>query len=336
MSSDTSTASPSAEIGPHLEPAEVVAMLSTSTADLSSRIRRVEKVWKNAANRIEGRFFYPAFRNGKPSVAELVEIAHLRMVNFAIPRARIAEVTREIVANPQRADLWVQLATEARDLFIKTKEKTAGRSGELGELLLYMLLEWVLAAPIVASKMYLKTSLDMPVHGTDGIHIGHSSGKLVLYWGESKLHAKRSSALASICESVADFVKSAEKRTNEVRIIQSNLRDELLRPDQLEAFRNYFNPYKEESNKVVDCHACLAGFDSQLYAKVAEDPVLDSREERLRALIEADVEALGLEIEEKAKAAGLQDVRFAYFILPFPSIEEARKAFQVRLWGRDP
>jgi len=59
-------------------------------------------------------------------------------------------------------------------------DKETGRSGELGELLLYMLIEWVLKAPIVASKMYLKTSQQMPVHGVDGIHLGYEADEALV------------------------------------------------------------------------------------------------------------------------------------------------------------
>jgi hypothetical protein len=38
--------------------------------------------------------------------------------------------------------------------------------------------------------MSLKTSREMHVHGTDGIHARmEDDGRLALYWGESKLHA---------------------------------------------------------------------------------------------------------------------------------------------------
>ncbi|WP_374545520.1 DUF1837 domain-containing protein [Rhodoblastus sp.] len=151
-----------------LTPAEIVDLLSPTTPDLAHRIASMDKSWEDDGAKISGRFFYVTFRDSKPTVDDLVAIAHARMVNFVMPRSRIEEVQSELQANPDVMDPWVLLVTEARDLFMRTDKET-GRSGELGELLLYMLIEWVLKAPIVACKMYLKTSQQMPVHGVDGI-----------------------------------------------------------------------------------------------------------------------------------------------------------------------
>jgi len=215
-----------------MTPAEIVSLLSTTTPDLSSRIGTMTKVWSTPDSKITGRFHYIKFRDSKPTVEDLVTVAHARMVNFVIPRKRIDEAIAEMNAKPTAIDPWVLLATEARDLFIKTKDET-GRSGELGEVLLYMLMEWVLSAPIVACKMYLKTSQQMPVHGRDGIHLGSEKDKLIMYWGESKLHQSLPSALSDISLSIAKFVGSPKDYQNEVRIIRENLNIDQLNDEAL-------------------------------------------------------------------------------------------------------
>ena len=59
------------------------------------------------------------------------------------------------------------------------------RSGEGGELPLYLLLEMLLGLPQLLCKMPLKTSAETHLHGVDGVH-GKllPSGDLALYWGE--------------------------------------------------------------------------------------------------------------------------------------------------------
>jgi len=314
-----------------LTPAEIVALLSPTTPDLTHRIGSMGKTWEADGAKISGQFFYVKFRDSKPTIDELVAISHARMVNFAMPRSRINEVLSELNANPGVMDPWVLLATEARDLFMRTDKET-GRSGELGELLLYMLIEWVLQAPIVACKMYLKTSQQMPIHGVDGVHLGYEADKLVMHWGESKLHQTLPSALDDISTSICEYLKDPTKYANEVRIIKSNLNLDTLDEDARQAVKNYFNPYRAESNNLIESYACLAGFDSKLYANFAHLDQ-DACEAAFRIAYEKRINSACRLITEKVKTAGLGSFRFSYFLLPFPSVEEARSKFQARLWG---
>jgi len=315
-----------------MTPAEIVQMLGATTPELGARIKFLDKVWENSEKKISGRFFYLAFRDSKPTIDELINVAHARIVNFAIPRSRIAEAQLEMIAS-KNMDAFVRLITEARDLFIKTKTNT-GRSGELGEILLYMLLEWMLKAPIVACKMYLKTSLQMPVHGTDGIHLGFEGKNLVMYWGESKMHAKLTSALGEILKSISDQTKSPERYANEVRIIRNNLNLDGLDAKTLTAIKNYFNPYKVENNQYFDCYACFAGFNAGLYSDVA-GVEHDKCEAKFREKYESYIDGIfGDVLKAISGDSNLSRFRFSYFLLPFPSVDEARALFQQKLWGK--
>jgi len=315
-----------------LSASQIHELLSISTPDLTHRLGVMSKLWSDQETKVSGRFYYVKLRDSKPTVDDLVNIAHARMVNFAIPRSRINEAKAAMLGDPNCMDPWVDLVTEARDLFIKTHEETS-RSGELGELLLFMLLEWALKAPIVACKMYLKTSQQMPIHGTDGVHLGSEDNNLIFYWGESKLHSTLASALSDIATSITEHTSSPDKQKNEVRIIRSNLNTDDFDPQALSALKNYFNPYKAESNNVIDCYACLAGFDSKIYEKVEALPHQTSEEE-FQKLYEQRIESACKLILKKVKDAGLSNFRFSFFLLPFPSVEMARAKFQDRLWGK--
>lgn len=314
-----------------MTPAEIVSFLTTTTPDLKPRVGTMSKVWSAKGVNVNGRFHYVTFRDSKPTIDDLIDVAHARLVNFAIPRFRILEAMSELKANPSAMDPWVKLVTEARDLFIKTKDET-GRSGELGEVLLYMLIEWVLKAPIVACKMYLKTAQQMPVHGTDGIHLGSDGDNIIMYWGESKMHGALPSALDDIVKSIGEFVAVPSKHKNEVRIVRSSLNLDELNDAAKSALKNYFNPYKPESNKLLNCYACFAGFSSQLYEDV-KDCSKDECEFEFRKKYDQRLESARNMILQKIKSAGLQNLRFSYFLMPFPSVDHARQAFQDRLWG---
>jgi hypothetical protein len=317
--------------GTSMELSEIISLLASPAPDFSARIGCLPKRWSSGDTTVVANFHYVKFRDSQPSIDDLVTIAHARMINFAIPKSRIRDAVKEMTANPGAFDQMVILATEARDLFIKTKEQT-GRSGELGEILLYMLVEWVLKAPIIACKMYLKTALQMPVHGTDGVHLGSDGHSLVVYWGESKLHATLSSAVTSIISSISEFTSSPEKYKNEIRIIKSNIDADGLGESGVEALKNYFNPYKPESNQLINCYACLAGFNLSLYDEAAIKS-RDRCEHLFCQEYEKRIDKAGQMILDKTKEAGLQRLRFSYFLLPFPSVDDARAKFQARLWG---
>lgn len=314
-----------------MQPEDIADLLKPSTPDLSARIHFIDKDWQDSELKVSGRFYYVALRDSLPTVDQLIQVAHNRMVNFALPSSRIAEARTRWEADPSVMDPIVELTTEARDLFIKTAQES-GRSGELGEILLYMLLEWVFSAPIVARKMYLKTSQQMPVHGTDGIHMGYEDGDLVMYWGESKMHKNLGSALDDISSSIAQNAKDPKKRANEVRLVRANLDLVGFGADAREALKDYFDPYKPQSNKLRDCFACFAGFSAPLYARVAK---LTAQEADLefRKLYEKRVDAALPHIIKKLKDAGLDSFRFKYFLMPFPCVDDARERFQKKLWG---
>jgi len=286
---------------------EVVELLSTTIPDLSACIGRFDKTWGGSPAKIDCSLHYVAFRDSKPDVDRHIELAHDRIINFALPQRRIEEIEARY-SNPKARDAAAALMREARELFMNTKGKTK-RSGEFGELLLYMLLEWILEAPIVACKMYLKTSQAMPVHGTDGIHLGFDGDQLLVYWGESKLHASLTSALDSILESIQEHQSSVGKRVNEIRILtmNGNLDFDKLPKGTREAAKGFFHPYHPNYNKVADCHACLVGFDSDLYDSVA-NLSHDTCDKSFREKLEAKMDSIVTQIVAKTAKAGLGSV----------------------------
>jgi hypothetical protein len=64
------------------------------------------------------------------------------------------------------------IGLRAIELLRKSNKPTdTGVGGELGEMLLYAFLEQVLGAPKLLSKVELKTSPNMYVYGSDGVHL---------------------------------------------------------------------------------------------------------------------------------------------------------------------
>ena len=95
---------------------------------------------------------------------------------FSLHRTEIKKVTSLKATLPDDKLLIEisKLKSEAIDLFIRA-QKATDRNGEAGELILYLLTEWLLGAPQLLAKMSLKTNRHMPVYGSDGVHVRFSA-----------------------------------------------------------------------------------------------------------------------------------------------------------------
>ncbi|MEO9823861.1 MAG: DUF1837 domain-containing protein [Paracoccaceae bacterium] len=142
---------------------------------LSSRIRHLNYDTDALGDHIDVRCSYIAFKDEKQTFDEFLEVLYHQIVSFCLPRSEITSAHDRMQRALADSDavlvnqISTQLHERARSLFIKAK-KGSHRSGEAGEILLFILVEWLLEAPQIVSKMYLKTNNNMPVHGTDGIH----------------------------------------------------------------------------------------------------------------------------------------------------------------------
>lgn len=259
--------------------------------------------------------------NGRPRVDALVKVLAQKAVDYCIPRSRIKEALAAMQTTGSTAD-FVRLSEEARSLFTNL-----ATSGEGGELLLYTLLEEVLRIPQIICKMPLKTSTQMHIHGSDGIHGKMlDSGNLALYWGESKLHAKVNSAIDKCFESVGPFLIEGLDGAAE--------RDLLLVRDNLDtgseeltaALIRYFSQGTEESAKIEVRAGCLVGFDVNDYP----DPVDDSGE-AIHAEVQTAIDGWIKRIGDKVGTHSLASFEIEVFCVPVPSVQNFRDSLNARL-----
>ncbi len=278
------------------------------------------------------RAYYPSFRQGKATVFELVEVICLYLTKFCLPRSRLKQVSDLYGKVPQEEydQKHQQLFDEAKSLFIKANQAT-NRNGEAGELLLYLLTEWVLGAPQLVAKMSLKTSSSMPVHGADGIHVRFcpKTSKILLYWGESKLYSDIDKALKSAIESIEKALKP-EKLEHELDLIQRNIDlsglDALSKAEMLK----YLDPMEDSYNQRHDITTCLIGFDFDAFAALSgkdDDQLMsefgDLARDKLTSVMPALTKAM--------KAAGIHDAQVELFFLPLPSVADLRTFFQNKI-----
>lgn len=118
--------------------------------------------------------------------------------------------------------LGVNKPDAAKKLFEKAIRKLSQHTaqGELGELILFTLLDVYLEAPKLLSKIATKTSPRMPVFGADAVHGQFYDGKFRLMLGESKLHQDFNSAATKATESIKAAKDTYEK---EFDLLDSNI-----------------------------------------------------------------------------------------------------------------
>lgn len=299
---------------------------------LSSRIRHLSYNTDELGDRIDVRCSYIAFKDGKQTFDEFIEVLYHQIVSFCLPRSEIAPAhdrMKQALADNDAVlvnQISTQLHERARSLFMKAK-KGSHRSGEAGEILLFVLVEWLLGAPQIVSKMYLKTNNNMPVHGTDGIHakFDDETKKLLLYWGESKAHNSLGNAFSSAMKSIKDFIDEGGQDF-EVKVVSSFSDFNNATEEAKQAFINYLDPYSEDYNQCITVFACLLVFDFPL--NDSEHAFTESANKAVNDFIKS--------LPKKLKDREMGDIRFEFFLVPVPSAQDFRDKFQIRIgWPND-
>lgn len=279
--------------------------------------------------RADAEFYYLGLKDGLPMLNEFC--VHLRkaLVDFCLPRSEISTAKRKYDENGDES-VFYDLSTRARRLFIRAREETK-RSGEGGELILFNLLE-LHGAPQVVSKMYLKTSTEMPVHGSDGLHLGPGEhpADIVVYFGESKLHADYDNSLADALKSVTELVGNISKFQREIELLTDHIDTSGFSDSFVATLASYLDPYSEQTVSRRDTHACLIGFDFVPYGDIANLPPADSEEAFIKIATNFATEKLE-NLAKRLKKEKYNKINFLFLFLPVPSVEDFRKMFNAQV-----
>jgi hypothetical protein len=299
---------------------------------LGARVRALTHEVTCDLERVTLRVHYPSFRDGECTLQDLVDVISLYLAPFALPRSEIQEVHEEYgkISADDYAVLQVELHNRAVELFKKAQVST-NRNGEAGELLLCLLTEWILDAPQLIAKMSLKTNPEMPVHGSDGVHVRFckDTGRLLLFWGESKLYSKLSEAVASAAESIKSALLPS-KTKHELTLVKRYISFSGLEPDALKAIKAHLNPFAEASNKRANVTTCLIGFDFVGYAvDSSADP--EDVEDAFRSEVVTNLPNWAGNIGKTFMEHGLSRQTIEIFLFPLPSIADFRKLFQQKI-----
>lgn len=221
----------------------------------------------------------------------------------------------------------MKLSKKAREKFRNYKEN----KGELGEFLLFCFLEGHLNAPKILSKLELKTSTNMYVNGSDGIHfLKLENGNFQLIFGESKFYNDLTGGLRDAFQSINDFLNEENKNGDdksginyEKSVISSSIIRETWNSEEEEFLTKLIYPTNDSLFQVDDAFGIFVGFeieinDSQRQLSNAEfREVLDKH---ISSIVDQKIQNIETYIENY----GLYGYNFYIYIMPFTDIDKAR------------
>lgn len=258
--------------------------------------------------------------NGRVQPHRLAEFMRNAVANYAIPRAQLTKA-KERDAKYNSTEAVAALVEQARRSFTDV-----AKTGEGGEMLLFLLAERFLKLPQILCKMDLKTDTRMHYHGADGVYAGVTpEGVLKLYWGESKLYNDAAAAIRSCLNSLAPFLiepdhEGAERERDLILLAD---KADLSKPELTEALKRYFDKNSPLSKRVQYCGVALVGFDAPFYPADQVKAVADEIAEAARAGLENWRAAIG----NRLKVEKLEQIEIELFCLPLPSADGFREAF---------
>jgi hypothetical protein len=258
--------------------------------------------------------------NGRVQPHRLAEFMRNAVVDYVIPRSKLAAAkARDSRFNSTEA--VAELVERAKRSFTDVV-----KTGEGGEMLLFLLAERFLKLPQILCKMDLKTDERMHYHGADGVYAGVTpDGTLKLYWGESKIYGEASAAIRACLDSLAPFLiePEHEEAERERDLILLSDKADLNDPAITNALKKYFDKSSVMSKRVQYCGAALVGFDAPFYPKDGAKAVAEE-------IVKASRKALTgwrASIGERLKLEKLDRIEIEMFCVPLPSAEGFRAAF---------
>ncbi|OFZ50404.1 MAG: hypothetical protein A2381_13485 [Bdellovibrionales bacterium RIFOXYB1_FULL_37_110] len=279
---------------------------------------------------VKSNFYFLRIVNDTYGLKEFVDYIDEQIVPFCIPVNILERDRKRYEKNGGIHKFSTEMRAKAINLFIISK-KQRKKSGEVGELILFILQEAFLNAPQVSCKMILKTNRAMAIHGSDGIHMTEKDGELCVLWGESKIYKDAKLAVKRIIESIVSFNKPDEEsgiapKDRDIQILRDfpNVPDKELE----EKILNYFDPYIESEKK--EAYSCFIGFDLEKYTEIFsrdKDTITKTFKDEYNKQIKEICEAFSIQI----KSANIDKFEFNFLLLPFESVADLRSAFFAKI-----
>ncbi|PAT09960.1 hypothetical protein CKJ80_08325 [Corynebacterium hadale] len=244
--------------------------------------------------------------NGDFILDRLYEALSDASLSYVLSRREI----QDFQADPMRA---MKITNDVRSRF----QKPNAKNGEGGEVLLYALLETITGAPKLLSKMGLKTNNEMPIFGSDGLHLLKVDDKnYQLIFGESKMYGDLGEAISNAFLSM--YNASQDRFVQDRCLVAPQLMRETVSDAQLKFIESVLTPTAGSgSSRPQQAFGVFVAFDIE----VDDYPLAIHSDEEIKAeyLSRAnDKMAAKIPlIRKKIHQYGFDAVPFHIFAIPF-------------------
>jgi hypothetical protein len=258
--------------------------------------------------------------NGRIQMRRLAEFMRNAAADYALPRSKIAEAkARDTKYNSSEA--VAELVERAKRSFTDL-----AKTGEGGEMLLFLLAERFLKLPQILCKMDLKTDDRVHYHGADGVYAGVTpQGVLKLYWGESKIYEDAGDAIRACLDSLAPYLIEPEhegaERERDLLLLSDKA--DLSDPTLTAALRQYFDRSSPQSNRVRYCGLALVGFKASFYPQDDSQAIADDIAAAARNALVGWIENIGKGLAKNK----LEQLEIEFFCVPLTSAQGFRDVF---------
>ncbi|BDQ36160.1 hypothetical protein SYK_05200 [Pseudodesulfovibrio nedwellii] len=217
--------------------------------EIRAVLQEVGVNWTINKQPVDARMIYLPCADGKCDTSTFFElIENCLLTKFVYSHDHIEK--KLDIKNPESAKVLFRRAVR------KLSQHTA--KGELGELILFTLLDVYLEAPKLLSKVSTKTSRRVPVHGADAVHAQYVDGALRLYLGESKMYQSFKSAASQATESMGNALDTYE---NEFDLIETYINFPEINAEIENEILSVLNPFSNENIQAESIYSpCFIGF----------------------------------------------------------------------------
>lgn len=253
-------------------------------------------------------------KNNAFSYDELVAELGNKLHYFALSRKQINQLKKDDKLN---------------DLVKKAKAKLkhhTDNEGELGEILLYCLLESHLNAPKILTKLELKTNSNDYVKGADGVHLlklSDSDYQLIL--GESKLNSDLKQGIYEAFGSINKLLTSTSKMEFEIDLINSELVKEAYEEDSYDVLKKIIVPSAKEDETYLDySFGIFLGFDitiTDVELKLSNSEFRTNIREKIKNEILKAKDSINYQLKKE----GYSGYQFYVYVVPFSDLQNKRK-----------
>lgn len=212
-------------------------------------------------------------------------------------------------------------------------QETVKPVSELVQVLSYAIAVHYLGAAQIGSKMALKTSTGMPVHGVDGLHaLANPDGTVTFFLLESKLVPDAADASRDMVASIAEYRADRGRKLNELRLASDFSNLEVLQGEQRDAAKSFFNDYTGGGNHLLrrDVHVGSLVYEEEAYQmKIPLDRTKPPsiHEEHFKSLYAPKHTRFRTNLQRQAKAKSLDLGHCEVFMVAVPNIGEIKRLF---------